>query len=114
MSICGHQSELPHSPRFGTDGLTDLGTRGNDLLIESVNLSNLQIRKIRVIAELSWRNRVATFTSHDGAISRGIDHQARMWHRMNFESEDVFVERWRDFQITHGNHKTSFRNPRHS
>src|SRR6476646_3966268 len=106
MAVYGGETKLPHPPRLISNSLANRSARGPNRIVKRVNVVDLQISKVRMIAELRRMKRVGTLCGPDGAIAGSIKQETRVWDRMDSETKNVTVERGRRLQIGNGDDKT--------
>src|SRR5207237_10855930 len=88
----GNDLELPHPARLVSNGLADLHTGSKNRGVIRVDVLDVQVRVVRMIADLGGRNTFRASPRHDGAIPRRIKKPAGIWVGVNGESEHVLVE----------------------
>lgn len=69
MAIRRPEPEFPHAPGFVSRGLHHLGARSNGSAVEAVNVVDVEVRDVAVVAQLVGRGNVRAAAEHEGDLA---------------------------------------------
>lgn len=102
MPVHGSNPELPHVPGLVAKFLDDDDTLRDESLVKLIDLIDLQVREVRVIAQLVGIDRVPALSGHDETLVPDEEAPSRIADLSHFEPQDIPVVASRTLQIEHG------------
>src|SRR5258708_6174895 len=92
MAVQREDPELPHPPRFASDVLDHGRALRRDEVMELVDVVHLEIREIRMIAQLARIDDVLALSDHDERFITNDEGPAGRIDVEHSESEDIAIE----------------------
>ena len=113
MAVDRDHPELTHAWLIA-DGLADLGALGANGLVERVDVVDLEVSEVGMIAEFGRRRRIRAQPGPDRALAGGVKEKTGIWNGVNRKSQHVAIKSGGLLEIMHRDDESSLQDFRHT